>query len=179
MIQIAAGYSATLHDSTVMVWSEKLRHDLVRPTSIIKYVFGDELVMASGHLGKVATKIKASEFQPYVRTMPHSEFPSGSACICEAIADYFRQVQGGKDKLEPPFSVVFLKGSSPIEPGIVPSKDTVVLFHSLSEISRTCAQSRLWGGMHFSPSPPASVKLCSGIGKIAYAFVESKATKPI
>lgn len=44
---------------------------------------GDELVetYAGPDLG-VAT-IKAEEWEPFIRTMPHSEYPSASACICE------------------------------------------------------------------------------------------------
>ncbi|CAN0270974.1 unnamed protein product, partial [Scytosiphon promiscuus] len=30
--------------------------------------------------------MKASEWEPFIRMMPHSEYPSGSACICEVRA---------------------------------------------------------------------------------------------
>lgn len=53
----------------------------------IRRKLGDELVetYAGPDLG-VAT-IKAEEWQPFIRTMPHSEYPSASSCICEVSAD--------------------------------------------------------------------------------------------
>ena len=27
--------------------------------------------------------MNAEDFEPYIRTMPHAEYPSGSSCVCE------------------------------------------------------------------------------------------------
>eukprot|EP01026_Neomeris_dumetosa_P053705 TRINITY_DN47_c0_g2_i1.p1 TRINITY_DN47_c0_g2~~TRINITY_DN47_c0_g2_i1.p1 ORF type:complete len:540 (-),score=55.38 TRINITY_DN47_c0_g2_i1:552-2171(-) len=160
------GYITALHDSTVVVWKEKLRHDAVRPTSIIEYLLDNEEVLAWGGDGNDTTRqIQAKEFVSYLRTMPHSEYPSGSACACEASIGFIREFYG-VDELEKPYSVVFIEGAVNTNPKIQLSKPTVVLFRSLSELSRICAESRLWGGFHFRPAIEAGTKLCKGIGKI-------------
>lgn len=60
-----------------------MHHDLPRPTSVIHDLFGDaELVTYAGP-GQGVKTIAGSEWEPLIRTMPHSEFPSGSACMCK------------------------------------------------------------------------------------------------
>ncbi|CAN0551951.1 unnamed protein product, partial [Ectocarpus sp. 8 AP-2014] len=86
--------------------------------------------------------IKASEWEPFIRTMPHSEYPSGSSCLCEAFA---RQIEYflGDDTIEP--ALEFPPGPPP------PGFDAPPLeFASWSEISQVCGDSRAWGGMHFT-----------------------------
>lgn len=48
-----------------------------------RHKLGDELVEAYAGPGQGVQVMKASEWEPFIRTMPHSEYPSGSACICE------------------------------------------------------------------------------------------------
>ena len=43
--------------------------------------------------------------------------------------------------------------------------------NSLTELSDTCGQSRLWGGMHFTASIAGSHQLCDGIGQSGYQYV--------
>lgn len=60
----------------------QIRHDLPRPPSVITDLFGDtEVLSYAGEDG--LAYIKASEWESFIRTMPHSEFPSASACICQ------------------------------------------------------------------------------------------------
>eukprot|EP01025_Chloroclados_australasicus_P000238 TRINITY_DN1010_c0_g1_i4.p1 TRINITY_DN1010_c0_g1~~TRINITY_DN1010_c0_g1_i4.p1 ORF type:complete len:546 (-),score=59.07 TRINITY_DN1010_c0_g1_i4:192-1829(-) len=178
-ILLEAGMNMALYDSTILVWKEKLRHDAVRPPSIIQHIFKDETIQAWGGYGMGAAEIKGSEFSPYIRTMPHSEFPSASACVCQAVVDFFRVASGGKDELREPFVALFPQGSSVYEPGIVPAKTTVVLFHSLSEISRVCGESRLWGGLHFRPAVEAGQELCDGLGQYVYDYLVEKSQTEI
>lgn len=48
-----------------------------------RYKLGDEMVEAYAGPGQGVQTMKASEWQPFIRTMPHSEFPSASACMCK------------------------------------------------------------------------------------------------
>eukprot|EP01025_Chloroclados_australasicus_P067016 TRINITY_DN925_c0_g2_i1.p1 TRINITY_DN925_c0_g2~~TRINITY_DN925_c0_g2_i1.p1 ORF type:complete len:552 (-),score=70.24 TRINITY_DN925_c0_g2_i1:600-2255(-) len=162
------GVEIALYDSTILAWKEKLLHDAVRPPSIIAHLYGDELVEAWGGIGKGSMQIKAKEFSPYVRTMPHSEFPSASACVCEAMTEFMIQVEKGNDPVDVPLAAPFPKGSSSIEPGVVPEKDLVVVFESYQEVSEMCGESRLWGGMHFRPAVEAARQLCKGVGIRVY-----------
>eukprot|EP01024_Parvocaulis_polyphysoides_P060369 TRINITY_DN6579_c0_g1_i2.p1 TRINITY_DN6579_c0_g1~~TRINITY_DN6579_c0_g1_i2.p1 ORF type:complete len:567 (+),score=37.83 TRINITY_DN6579_c0_g1_i2:99-1703(+) len=171
------GYITALHDSTVVVWKEKLRHDAVRPTSIIEYLLDNEQVTAwGGENNDMATQMKAKEFVSYLRTMPHSEYPSGSACVCEASIGFAREFTG-VDVFDKPYSIVFLPGGPNVAPTMQLSKTTVVFVRSHSELSRLCAESRLWGGFHFRPAIEAGADLCKGIGKLVndrlYAKIHS------
>eukprot|EP01025_Chloroclados_australasicus_P008771 TRINITY_DN1320_c0_g1_i4.p2 TRINITY_DN1320_c0_g1~~TRINITY_DN1320_c0_g1_i4.p2 ORF type:complete len:196 (+),score=12.49 TRINITY_DN1320_c0_g1_i4:55-588(+) len=107
---VEAGFNSLLYDSTVLVWKEKLRHDAVRPPSIIHKIYQNETIYAWGGVGKGATEIQGQEFVPYIRTMPHSEFPSASACVCEATLEFVRVTQGGKDELAVPLVAFFQEG---------------------------------------------------------------------
>ena len=66
----------------VLAW--QVRHDLPRPPSVIDDKLGDKTFTTyAGPDEEEPQEIKASEWEPFIRTMPHSEFPSGSACICQ------------------------------------------------------------------------------------------------
>lgn len=67
----------------VRVTDLQVRHDLPRPPSVITSRFGDTLFETYAGPGQGVQMIKASEWEPFIRTMPHSEFPSASACICQ------------------------------------------------------------------------------------------------
>ena len=87
--------------------------------------------------------------------MPHSEYPSGSACVCEALAEYFKTYYGFDNVFEPngpqiPLSLQFPAFSSTKEPQTTPGEDVTLQFFSWSEISERCGESRLNGGMHFT-----------------------------
>eukprot|EP01026_Neomeris_dumetosa_P023285 TRINITY_DN1987_c0_g1_i4.p1 TRINITY_DN1987_c0_g1~~TRINITY_DN1987_c0_g1_i4.p1 ORF type:complete len:275 (-),score=38.53 TRINITY_DN1987_c0_g1_i4:786-1577(-) len=167
-----AGQALALYDSTVLAWKEKLRHDAVRPTSIIKELFQNQKVFAWGGDSKGTTEIQAEEFTSYIRTMPHSEFPSASACICEAVVQFWKEYVG-KDELNKPLSQIFVKGLA-VNLENLPTKNTVVLYRSLSEYSRICRESRLWGGFHFRPAVEEGQKLCKQVGTNAYNTIMAK-----
>ena len=82
-----------LREATIVVWRQKVQHDLVRPTSYIHGSMAGEEVTSYGgpdsvsNEGSGVVNIKAEEWQPYIRVMPHAEFPSGSSCFCRAFAD--------------------------------------------------------------------------------------------
>lgn len=61
----------------------QIRHDLPRPTTMVKLELGDTLVEAYAGADKGVQTMKASEWEPFVRTMPHSEYPSTSSCLCQ------------------------------------------------------------------------------------------------
>ena len=165
--------------ATIVVWKEKVRFDLIRPPTIIHRDLQDTLVTAYAGPYQGLQTFPANEWQPYIRTMPHAEFPSGSACICEASNQALQLITGLDSFADatglagPPALVLEVpEGSSKLEPGSVPSEDLNLLFSSWSEMSSVCGQSRLNGGMHFTTSVPAGADLCAPIGGDIYdAFV--------
>ena len=106
--------------------------------------------------------------------MPHSEYPSGSACICLMLKDFidsFLKERFGDDSISIVFS--FPKGSSKIEPGVTPKNDLLITMNNLTEFYQTCGSSRLWSGVHFTPSVTASYNLCHNLGVTGFEFVKT------
>ena len=54
-----------------------------------RHKLGDELVEAYAGPGQGVQTMKASEWEPFIRTMPHSEYPSASACLCTVGGAFF------------------------------------------------------------------------------------------
>ena len=123
------------------------------------------------------TSFPGDEFEAYIRTMPHSEYPSASACICTAWAQAMQELFGtddlrpvvGQDGLE----VSFAAKSSVQEPLSTPSEDISVFYKSWSEIGQRCGETRLEGGMHFTDSVPNGAILCQNIGVTTANYMES------
>ena len=89
--------------------------------------------------------------------MPHAEYPSGSGCICLAVAqfiDAFLMDQYDTNSIETIWDF-----GDVIEP---------VTFSTMSDLKDVCGESRLWGGMHFAASVPDSYELCDGVGTKGY-----------
>lgn len=77
------GLSWAYDDAAILAWTEKVRHDLVRPTTVIQRWGNDKLITYGGDPNVMEpVEINARDFQAYIRVMPHSEFPSGSSCLC-------------------------------------------------------------------------------------------------
>ena len=172
-----AGFVITEYEAVIHAWREKRIWDLVRPTTLIKRGKAGDPIITYGGPGD-AVQIDAQDFESYIRVMPHSEYPSGSGCICLAGAQFTEKFVFEKfGRTDPtPISIPrpgspFLQGSSIIEPGITPSEDLFVTLSSLEEMNEVCGESRLWGGMHFTASIPGSQELCDGVGYDAYDFM--------
>jgi hypothetical protein len=89
--------------------------------------------------------------------MPHAEYPSGSGCICLAVAqfiDSFLSDQYGDESIETTWDFG----------GVIPP----VTFDGMMDLVEVCGESRIWGGMHFSKSIPDSYELCDGVGTKGY-----------
>eukprot|EP00752_Nemacystus_decipiens_P007406 g6624.t1 len=139
-----------LYNAVLLAWREKIRHDAPRPPSVVREQLGNERVEAYAGPDVGVTSIKASEWEPYIRTMPHSEYPSASSCMCEAFASALK-VWAGADEIDPPLEFPPPEFGGP-----------VLTFTSWSEMSQMCGDSRVWAGLHFEGAVPAGVDLCGG-----------------
>jgi len=165
----ALALAVTRYDATVLVWREKVRYSRVRPIAVVQAVVGDRTVSTYAGPGAGLQKVRGSDWRPYVRTMPHGEYPSGSACICGSFAEVMRSWTGSDSATGATAS--FPSGSSRREPGVTPQEDLSYSFSTWSEVADICSQSRLWGGLQFAGSLPSGEKLCSG--NIAPAVIEN------
>jgi hypothetical protein len=162
--------NAAAFDTAIAVWNEKHRYDVVRPFSAIRFLYGDRLVRAWGGPGKGTVNIPASEWRSYLNTADHPEYPSGSAAFCGAHAQASR-LYFGSDNLG--WSIPTPQGSSLVEPDVTPAADIVINFATWSELEEECGLSRLWGGVHFTPSLPAGRNIGRAVGSAAFQFVQS------
>jgi hypothetical protein len=175
-VQLAFLTNLASYDTAIPVWSEKRRYDTVRPTSAIRHLYGDTKLRAWGGPGRgTVTDITGNEWRSYLPTADHPEYPSGSANLCAAHAEAMRRFIGD-DRLG--WAVPVAKGSSEIEPGITPATDIVLHFDTWSQFERTCAMSRLWGGVHFRAAIEAAIDnrgtlIGHRVADLAYEFVKA------
>lgn len=186
LVNTMTGLHAVEHDTVVLSWREKVRHDLVRPTTVIKR-WGEDYIV-TGQLGEEGPQtIKAKDFEAFHRVMPHSEFPSGSACICTGYQEYMdavtMDVYGSKItnlRVGPnAANGEFGLNCDAVAPGLLKpgqafgcEEDDTFEFSDLNDLKYVCGQSRLWGGMHFTASVPAAEEQCSGLGELGLEYAK-------
>mmetsp|Transcript_27820 Transcript_27820/g.47290 ORF Transcript_27820/g.47290 Transcript_27820/m.47290 type:complete len:563 (+) Transcript_27820:224-1912(+) len=166
-VNFVSGILASELDAVIIAWKEKVNHDLVRPTSIIKKL-GVNITTWTPEGQK---EFPSSNFESYKRVMPHSEYPSGSACLFQTLEDYIVSYMNGMG-LDPTFPVLFMPfpaGSSKVETG-VPAQTITLAYPSIEAMATAGGQSRLKSGVHFEASVPAAKELCLGIGSIAAEY---------
>ena len=154
-------------DTIIAAWYNKYIYDAVRPITAIRYLYGNKPLTAWGGPGKgTVHDISGNDWQSYLPTPNHPEYPSGSTSVCSAQAAAAR-LYHGTDALD--FSYTAAKGSSQIEPGLVPAQDTKLAW---SNFAKDCGMSRLLAGVHFMSSIKAGWGLGPKIAPLAYAFVQ-------
>jgi hypothetical protein len=173
-LNFLVGFTSSEYDSVLLTWKEKVRHNLIRPTTWIQENLSDEVFMTWA--GPMAGKqeIQGKNFEAYIRVMPHSEYVSGSACLCQSLYEFtdswINTHLGKEDSIE--IELSFKKHSSIIEPNFNPPEDISVLFDNMLNFRDACGESRLKGGMHFTASVPDGYQLCEGIGKIGNEYTK-------
>ena len=105
----------------------------------------------------------ANDWEPYIRTMPHAEYPSGSSCVCKAWANAHINLLE-IDEFPVTQTLTYSALSSDYEPLSTPASEVSQDFNSFTDVADICGQSRLWGGMHFTKSIEAGEDLCGDIG---------------
>ena len=164
MFQIAS------FDAGIVVWKEKLRYNAVRPWTSVRVVYGHHKVRAWGGPGKgTVNDIPADEWEPYLGTADHAEYPGGSSCFCAAHSQAGRRYFGNDDL---GWSFTYPAGSSQVEPGITPATDLTLTYATWTTWNHECKESRRWGGVHFEQSTEESQRICRPVGDLAYDFLQ-------
>lgn len=169
--RIFLGEMMAQHDAIIVAWKEKHRHDLVRPPTIIRNLRGNRKTMAFINEEKGVGQVLGREWEPVVKIQPHSEFPSASAVLCTASLEHMELALSelvGPSGTIPPYEKML---PQIYLPHIKIDKPFPVRFETLKEAAESCGQSRLWAGVHFSPSVPAGTKLGKGLGDTAFKHV--------
>lgn len=176
------GMAAGEHDATLMAWREKVRHDVVRPTTVIQRWGDDVLDTFGGHKDvDHSVEIKARDFQAFQRVMPHAEYPSGSSCICTAYTEFtdaftlglyngtIKNLSWGAGGEGTGFGC-----DQTQDPPLFVSKgcEDDFVIPDLDALLHECSQSRLWAGFHFTAAVTEGEKMCAGIGLKAWDHVK-------
>jgi len=197
IVNFCFGITASEYDSILVAWKQKVIHDRVRPTTWIQNMMADDEFKTYGGPNQGVQNIKGIEFESWTRVMPHSEYVSGSSCICQSLmefTDHWMQINHdigslnkdgkGVNTFDPSVGSIavpiatdmtgrgapFLVNSSKIEPGHSPSTDLTLVVGSMDELRHQCGESRLDGGMHFENSVYDAYKLCENIGHTAAKY---------
>jgi hypothetical protein len=176
------GLSAGEHDATMMAWREKVRYDIVRPTTVIKRWGDDMLNTFNGDKASEGpSEIAARDFEAFQRVMPHSEYPSGSACICTAygeMADAFTMRYYNDTVKDLPYGEMGegegFGCNDKWDPPLLTSKgcDADFVISDMKSMIQECSQSRLWAGFHFTAAVDEGLNMCAGVGNKAFEHSE-------
>eukprot|EP01084_Bolivina_argentea_P250590 419929_1 len=170
-VNFIVGISLAEYDALLQAWNQKVEYDLIRPTTIIQRLGKEQITTYGGPYQGIKT-FEAKDFEPYIRVMPHSEYPSASACLCTGYAEFtkdFVKQEYNDDNLH---NIHWFEpaGSSNVEPDITPKEDLLLYIGDLDDMYEICSKSRLWGGMHFTASVHSGKEICTGIGTLAYEY---------
>lgn len=150
-------------DASIASWDAKRFFDYVRPVTAINLLFAGQTVQSW------QGSIDGANWKPYqaadVVTPPFSEYVSGHSIFSAAAAETLKLFTkndsfGG--------SVTIPAGSSRVEPGLVPSKDTVLYWATFSDAADEAGISRRFGGIHFIDGDLESRKIGREIGTQAW-----------
>ena len=168
-------------DAGTIIWQEKTRYDAVRPTTAIHYIYGEDPVTISTDANGNAVMVRGDQWQSYLQTADHPEYPSATTCFCAAYAEAWRLYSGTDDlptyaegdEVVHGYTATLYAGSSRIEPQQTPSEDVEVVFDSWSDYEERCAASRVISGTHFWPAVEVSVDACNISSNAVFAYWET------
>lgn len=171
-VQYVTTVDLAIFDSSIAAFHFKRQYDAVRPTTAIRYLYGDKKITAWGGPGKGTVKdMTGNQWRSYLPTADHTEYPSASSVYCLAYAQAARRFLG-TDNLQMSFTKV--KGSSFIEPGITPSTDITLSYNNLTDMANECRRSRIIAGVHFPAATINAEQFAPKVGDSVYEFVQRK-----
>lgn len=140
-------------DAGIVTWDAKRAFDYVRPITAIHFLFAGQRVKSW------QGDIDGAQWKPYqaanVVTPPFAEYWSGhstySASGAEILKAFTHSDHFG-------YRVSIPAGSSKVEPGSVPAKDTALYWATFSDAADEAGISRRYGGIHFSDGDLAGRK---------------------
>jgi hypothetical protein len=160
-----------LLDASIATWNAKRIQDTARPISYIRWLYAGKKIKAWGGPGVGTVTMDGSQWRPYqeasVVTPPFAEYTSGHSAFSAAACQVFMRFIG-TDKFKVELTSTVKAGSSTIEPGLVPAKDTVVRFASWSDAANQAGLSRRHGGIHFEDGDLAGRTLGTAVGNAAW-----------
>ncbi|MBK8814118.1 MAG: phosphoesterase [Methylococcaceae bacterium] len=150
-------------DASIASWDAKRAFDYVRPVTAIHFLYSGQQVESWNGT------IDGADWKPYqaanVVTPPFSEYISGHSVFSAAAAETLKLFTGSDSFGH---SVTIPAGSSRVEPGLVPTNDTVLYWATFTDAADEAGISRRFGGIHFIDGDLESRKLGRVIGQNAW-----------
>jgi len=157
-------------DAMVAVWKEKTRYNMVRPFTAVRYLYANHtLATYSKEVGKVVDDMPGSDWDSFLPTAHHPEYPSATAAYCGAIAELMRLDTGSDDT--DGFEWKVAKNSS-LQEATQPPEDIILAFPTWTDWETQCGLSRVWAGTHFVDAVTEGRALGRKFSKPAYDFVD-------
>ena len=133
-----------IFDASIACWDSKRFFDSVRPITAIQFLYAGQMVKSWNGL------VDGGQWQPYqvtnFVTPPFPEYISGHSIFSTVGAETLRLLTGS-DYFG--YSVVFPKGASKVQPGIVPAQNITLYWPTFSDAAGEAGVSRRYGGIHF------------------------------
>jgi Domain of unknown function (DUF6851)/VCPO second helical-bundle domain len=140
-----------IFDAGCCAWDNKVAFDSVRPITAIRWLFRGETITAWAGPGRGTQRIAGEDWFPYQPTSfptpPFAEYSSGHSNFSAAGAEILRLFTGS-DRFGG--SVTVPRGSSRVEPGLVPATDVTLTWPTFSDAAVQAGMSRRLGGIHFA-----------------------------
>jgi len=162
--------STTITDALVAVWKEKTRYNMVRPFTAVRYLYGNQTIASySKEVGKVVDDMPGCDWDSFLPTANHPEYPSATAAYCGSVAELMR-LDTGSDVTDG-FEWKISKYSSLLE-AAQPPEDITLVFPTWTDWETQCAMSRVWAGTHFVDAVTEGMALGRKFSKPANDFVD-------
>lgn len=163
------GEMMAIHDAILLAFKEKVAHDVARPETIMRHLYYKERIPnpRNSSSSSDGSMMAVEEFEPFIRTMPHSEFPSASAVLCTALTTYVeRQVAWRTNGtfVDKGYDAYFPEDVFPFFPEGLRG-DVRVKFRSIRALARDCGASRVAAGLHFQPAVDEGNRLGRIVGQ--------------
>jgi hypothetical protein len=156
-------------DAGIAAWFYKVKHDFVRPITLVHVLEKGQKIKAWGGPGRGTVSMLGEQWQPYqpanVVTPPFAEYVSGHSTFSAASFEVLRAFTGTSSL---GLSVTIKKGSSLVEPGLVPAKDLTLSWRTMQDAADQSGLSRELGGIHFTQGDLDGRTLGTRIGKAVY-----------
>jgi hypothetical protein len=140
-----------LFDASCCCWDNKVAFDSVRPITAIRWLFHGKQITAWAGPGRGTETIAGEAWFPYQPTSfptpPFAEYSSGHSTFSAAGAEILRLFTGS-DRFGG--SATVSRGSSRVEPGLVPAQDVTLAWATFSDAAAQAGISRRYGGIHFT-----------------------------
>ena len=173
IIRDITALSASMYESTIVIWRTKIDNGVIRPSSYINTVFENEIVNSyQGPETKTSGSILGKEWVPYLKDEPTAEYPSHMSCLCSVLTSGMQRLSGiniiGTGEA---VSVTKSAGSSTIETE-KPDIDITLDFTSWASVESMCQESRMNGGTNYPKAVTDAKIICDSLTATVLDFFD-------